>query len=195
MATRDGVAIFPWDSVERTKKLSHNDSRSGIREILILSYGDTLTGRIVEQKIGHSILFKLDEGMYMEINMPDILSIQSEPIADSVSIWEQVPMLDRIVLNDGTSVDGFISLREMGKSVTLLLKDGSGSKRYALSEIAAYQKLRKDDRGVSEMSLVQDVSMHWDMSDTACLMLKIKKTSGGVVSISEDSSSIVVELE
>lgn len=193
MTTRYGIAVFPWDSVYCTEKLLQGDSCCGICEILVLTYGDTLKGRIVEQRIGQSVLFKQDGGVYMEINAPDIISIQSRPIADTLSVWDQIRFLDRLVLRDGTTADGFISSRVMGESVTILLRDSSVSRTYSLPEIKSYQKVVKDE-SVAALSFVQDAEVYRDTSGTACLILKIDNPSDDVIFISEENSGVVVQL-
>ena len=194
VTTSDGIVLIPWEDIDRTEKILQENPCSGIREVVVLSYGDTLTGRIVNQELGRNILFQLDRGSYMEVNVSDILSIKSEPISDTISIWRQFPLLDRLVLKSGEVVDGVILSREMGKSVTMLFRDSSESKTYALSEIAVYQKIRKDGDGKEE-ALIQDVSLQRDSSDIVRLTLDIINPPDGVFLIKAEGSDIMLELQ
>lgn len=194
VTTSDGIVLIPWEDIDRTEKILQENPCSGIREVVALSYGDTLTGRIVDQELGRNILFQLDRGSYMEVNLSDILSIKSEPISDTISIWRQFPLLDRLVLKSGEVVDGVILSREMGKSVTMLFRDSSESKTYALSEIAVYQKIRKGGGG-KEGSLIQNVSLQRDSSDIVRLTLDIINPPDGVFLIKEEGSDIMLELQ
>mgnify|MGYP001775724309 CR=1 FL=1 len=194
VTTSQGIAILPWNDICKTEKLQQDESCMGIKELVVLSCGDTLTGRIVEQVLGQSLLLKLDGGPYMGISISDILSIQSEPISDSVSIWEQIPLLDSLVLKDGTAVDGVILSRKMGESVTVLLRDSTETVVCDLSEIAAYYKIQNGGQEPG-MSLVRDVSVSRDTSGAARVTLDVVTPSEEVMLISEEGQDIVIELQ
>ena len=132
--------IIPWNDLARIKKISVNDQPYGIREIVTLKGGERLIGQIVDQEISKSMVFKTDDGISRTIPMSDILSILSEKISDKFTVWEQLPLLDRVIDTNGNKLEGFITTRLVVQHVNILPKYGHVAQQVLTKNIVKYQK-------------------------------------------------------
>lgn len=139
--TQGQLETYAWtDIVKTVKDLFCSPENGGVREILTLKSGESLIGRILEQNIGYSLEFKLENGDVRTVSNEDLVTIESEPVLSDIPVWDQLILLDRLVLDDSSSVEGFIVCRKMDESVTILPCDNSGLQTIPLQRIAAYQK-------------------------------------------------------
>lgn len=134
--------IIPWNDLLKTSRVSLNTEPYGIRDIVTLKSGERMIGQITEQEIGKTMLLKDQNGVSHMIKASEVLSIMSERISDKYSLWEQSPLLDRIVLDNGTSMDGFITSRLLGQHISLLMRYSHDAQQISMKNIKKYQKTR-----------------------------------------------------
>lgn len=137
--------IIPWKELVRTTRLSYNADPYGIRDVITLKSGERLIGQITEQEISKSMTLRTDDGLVRTIKVGDVLSIMSECISEDNSLWEQTPLLDRVVFQNGSMMEGFITSRLMGQHVNLLMKYSKDPQQIAMKDIRKYQKTRNRD--------------------------------------------------
>lgn len=140
--------VIPWTDLLRIKKISVNDQPYGIREIVTLKGGERLVGQIVDQEISKSMVFMTDNGVRRSIPMSDVLSILSEKISDKFTLWEQLPLLDRLIDTNGNKLEGFITTRLVGQHVNILPKYGHVAQQVSTKNILKYQKTSNPDYAV-----------------------------------------------
>lgn len=134
--------VLPWNTVKKTVKLNSSYVPYGIQDIVTLKNGDRLTGHIKEQILGDSIKLRKEDGNIVIIPVQDIVSLNSAAVDMSTPIWKQTPLLDRIVLEDGSEdIDGFISSRTSGSSITIIRRDSGYEESIPLVKIKKYQKM------------------------------------------------------
>ena len=137
--------IIPWKDVSKTSRLTQNDDPYGIRDIVTLKNGERITGQIIEQEISKTLTIKDEKGIPHKLNTKDILSILSEKISEKHTIWEQAPLLDRVIFNNGSEVEGFITSRVMGQNLNIITKNSSITQAHSAKDVKKYQKTRNRD--------------------------------------------------
>ena len=150
VSTPSGDRTLEWKNVVKTEKLGLANVKHGIREVVTLRSGESISGRIAIQNIGKDMVMILPDGTRRTIAQADVDVISSEAVPGDGSVWELAPLLDRLVLTDGRTVEGFIVSRKMGESVSLLQKNRFRAQTYPLSEIERYQKVRNGEAGQKE---------------------------------------------
>lgn len=142
LSVSDDSYQLQWTDVVRTIK---PDDRSqifaDINDVVVLKNGNELTGYVTEQILGFELRIRTLSNEIISVKFPDIASIRSELVDKEKSLWEQLPLLDKIVLNDGSSVEGFIVSRTMGSNLTIITREDSVEKMVKLNDIAKYLKL------------------------------------------------------
>lgn len=137
--------IIPWKDVSKTSRLTQNDDPYGIRDIVTLKNGERITGQVIEQEISKTLTIKDEKGIPHKLNTKDILSILSEKISEKHTIWEQAPLLDRVIFNNGSEVEGFITSRVMGQNLNIITKNSSITQAHSAKDVKKYQKTRNRD--------------------------------------------------
>lgn len=139
--------LIPWSELSKTTRVARNEQPHGIKDAVILKSGERYDGQIVEQVVASSVTMTLEDGTRREISNSDILSIKSEAISDKYTIWEQLPLLDRLVYDNGRDEEGFISSRLMGQYVNFIKKEGYDNEpvQIQMKHIAAFQKTPNPD--------------------------------------------------
>ena len=145
VTTRNGNEVCNWHDVIKTEKISVGSEGKGIIEKITLTSGEVIEGKIIVQDIGNDIVLRLSSGTRRTVPVSEVAIISSEPISKEISLWEQVPLLDRIILKDGTSIEGFIVSRQMNDSVSILQKNRFKPKICHLADIDRYQKIINND--------------------------------------------------
>ena len=116
------------------------DAKTGVRDILTLKSGDVSYGTLIEQNIQKGMIKFWSNGEASQYRMSEIKTLQFMP-AGSMSLSSQAPLMDVLVLKDGTApLRGFITSREPGKEVKIF-SDGQ-EKSVSTKEIAAYKKVK-----------------------------------------------------
>lgn len=137
--------IVPWKEIVKTSVVSVNNDPYGIQSIITLKSGERLVGQITEQEISETMTLLDTDGHIHVIKAGDVLSIMSEKIAEKNTIWEQTPLLDRVVFRNGSYLEGFITSRLMGQYVNLLVKHSDVPQQIAMKDISKYQKTRNSE--------------------------------------------------
>lgn len=120
---------------------------SGIIDVVTLKNDEVVRGFMVEVRPGRDI--RMDDGKsYLYSN---IKTIGKETINENQSFAQQSRYIDRLILKNNDEYTGFIVCQEIGKSVTLLFKDGK-TKVVNLKEIGTFAKEKN-----SEYSPIWDV--------------------------------------
>ncbi len=162
VTTENGTRTFKWSDIVKTEKILDGDG--GIVETVSLKSGDIIRGRIVIQNIGKDLVVETSDGERQTVSLDDIAQISSDVADEGMSVWKETPFLDRIILNDSTSVEGFIVSRRMGESVSILGQYRFKPRTYQLSDIACYQKI---ENGEYEEDLPDDVAITVDGKDVS----------------------------
>lgn len=132
----------PWNELFKIAHGKYDLSASkGVLDVIVLKTGERLEGQILEQNIkSGQIKFITRDGTIVSYNTSSILAIRLEPLDKSISIFEQSPLIDRLKLRDGTSVEGIITSKVIGKQVELVEKSNQ-RKIISVSEIVTYYKM------------------------------------------------------
>lgn len=142
LSISDDSYQLQWTDVVRTIK---PDNRSqifaGINDVVVLKNGNELTGYVTEQILGFELRIRTLSNEIISVKFPDIASIRSKLVDNEKSLWKHLPLLDKIVLKDGSSVEGFIVSRTMGSNLTIMTREDSTEKVVKLNDIAKYLKL------------------------------------------------------
>lgn len=136
-----------WNEIYKTTKTRMGEEAiSGIKDILTLKNGRYIKGYVVEQIIGSELRVRTNAGTVSSVKFSDILSINSEQIDESRSLWSQVMFLDRLELKNGEQVEGFIISRLMGRHLTIAMRDGDiyKEREIPLADISVYCKVLND---------------------------------------------------
>ena len=134
--------FLPWNEIHKTEKVSPAENPYGIREVVTLKNGERRVGYILEQEMSKGLVFEDLDGVSYNINSNDVLSVLVEKISDKHNLWEQTPLLDRIITADGTMLEGLITSRIMGQHVNLLMKYSDEPQQIPAKNIKKYQKTR-----------------------------------------------------
>lgn len=137
--------IVPWKDLYKTSRLSFNDDPYGIRDVVTLKSGERLVGQIVEQEISKAMSIREQNGNIRAIDAGDVLSVMSERISEKHPLWDQTPLLDRVVFDNGTMMEGFITSRLMGQHVNMLMRYSHDPQMIPMKNIRKYQKTRNRD--------------------------------------------------
>lgn len=133
---------IPWSEIVKTTKLSDRGIPYGLREVITLKSGERFVGHVHEQIAGQNMTFEDTDGNRHEIDSNEVLSILVEKISNKHDIWTQTPYLDRVFTSDSTMLEGLITSRVIGKSVSIMLKNNSESKLINAEDVKKYQKTR-----------------------------------------------------
>lgn len=134
--------FLPWNEIHKTAKISPSENPYGIREVVTLKNGERRVGYILEQEVSKGLVLEDLDGVRYNINSNDVLSVLVEKISDKHNLWEQTPLLDRIITADGTMLEGLITSRIMGQHVNLLMKYSDEPQQIPAKNIKKYQKTR-----------------------------------------------------
>ena len=137
--------ILPWNSIVKICKVPLEGYPYGIREVVTLKNGERIVGQILEQETAKGMTIKDVDGRLHRVNSNDVLSVLVEKISDKHNMWEQTPLLDRIVTADGTMLEGLITSRILGQNVNLLMKFSSEPQQLRVENIKKYQKTRNKE--------------------------------------------------
>lgn len=192
--TENGPVRCKWKDIKRTEKILPENGKTGIRERIGLASGETVTGHIAVQNIGKDIIVKTGNRT-RTIPVSDIVEIKSEAVSRDLPLWEQAPLLDRLVMKDGSVIEGFIVSRKMGESVSIMQKNRFKSTTCTLAEIVKYQKVENSefkavDRGYSisvngKDAVLADVEAAYDI---------VRVDISGLVQIPLEEDSFTVEV-
>ncbi|MBR4996043.1 MAG: TonB family protein [Alistipes sp.] len=142
--------ILKWSNIVKTNK--HIADNHSLKEIIIQKNGKIIEGNITEQVIGKHLTIKSDSNEEITVNFADVEIIQTEGRDVNSSLWSQIRYLDKIELNDGTSVKGFIVARTLGKSVTCITEADEAECQIELKNIKRYNKIKNGKFNSSAVS-------------------------------------------
>lgn len=142
LSISDDSYQLQWTDVVRTIKPDDRQQIfADINDVVVLKNGYEFTGYVTEQILGFELRIRTLSNEIISVKFSDIASIRSKQVDKEKSLWKQLPLLDKIVLNDGSSVEGFIVSRTMGNSLTIITREDSTEKVVKLNDIAKYLKL------------------------------------------------------
>ena len=132
--------FVPWAEVLKVSKALREEEPYGLREVVTLTSGERFEGQIMEQNTASGMTIRdMDGGLHIS---GDVQSILIEKISNKHDIWVQAPLLDRVITSDGSVLEGLITSRILGKSVSVLLKSTSEVHKVNVEDIERYQKTR-----------------------------------------------------
>lgn len=134
--------FFPWSEVVKTSKMPIEEDSYGMREVVTLKSGERLVGHILEQETAQGMTIEDVDGRRHVVKSNDVLSVLAEKISDKHTIWEQTPLLDRVITNDGTMIEGLITSRIIGQNVSMLMRYNTEPQQINVENIRKYQKTR-----------------------------------------------------
>ncbi len=131
-----------WGDIIKTRKNEiFYKKNTGICDIVTLKNGKRFKGVIIEQTIGVELKIKYEKNSIETINFADILSIHSEQVDNKSNLWQQLPLLDKVELKDGSELTGFISSRMMGQSIIMVSQNSAIERSMALKDVVRYHKI------------------------------------------------------
>lgn len=131
-----------WGDIIKTRKNeAFQKKNSGICDVVTLKNGKRFKGVITEQTIGVELKIKHEKNSVETIRFSDILSIHTEQVDSKANLWKLIPLLDKVELNDGSELTGFISSRMMGQSIIFVSQNSAVERSIALKDIAKYRKV------------------------------------------------------
>lgn len=133
---------FKWSDMYRTvKKKRPENLFSGLKEILVLSDGSQVEGRIIEQYPGKDLKIETDNEEILVFKISDVKRIITEKINEKLDLWVQIPLLDKIqVKGEESELVGFISSRTLGKE--MIFEFVNGNKRtIPQNQVVFYAKI------------------------------------------------------
>lgn len=140
------IFTLEWADVQKTTKtINPDDAERGIRDVVTLHDGRRFVGQVVEQVVGSELSVRLKDGSVRVVRLKDVMGIASEPIDEAVSLWEQVPLLDRIEVEDEGSVEGFIVSRILQKQLTIVSRDNDIEQVVPIDKVVEYHKFVNPD--------------------------------------------------
>lgn len=143
----DDTFELNWKNIVKTSKTeAWMNNAAGINDVVTLVDGKHFVGHVIEQIIGSELRIKLLSGEVNAVRFSDILSIRSEQ-ADSTRpfAWDKQVLLDRVELKDGSSVEGFITSRLMGRYLTMITRNDAMEKEIPLNTVVKYVKVPNKD--------------------------------------------------
>lgn len=142
LSMADDRFTLPWSELLRTTKTPNSDdAESGIRDIITMKAGTRYEGQIIEQMLPEAeIKIRSLDGVVYTASMKQVQSLGSERIDFNIPLWKQTPLLDRVELKNGETVEGFILSRRVGTDITMAVRQTGAEKTIPLSEIAVYRK-------------------------------------------------------
>lgn len=143
--TKDFFTLDWADVLKTTKTVNSDDAGRGVRDVVTLHDGQRYEGQVVEQVIGSELCIRLEDGSVRVVKLADVKSIASERIDYSVSLWEQVPLLDRIEVEGEGSVEGYIVSRILQKQLSIVSRDYDSERIVPIDRVVKYHKFVNPD--------------------------------------------------
>lgn len=153
-----------WKNVVKTSKLSTANSK--LHEVVTLKNGKSLSGHIIEQIIGKELRIKQFNGDITSIAFADILSIRTELALEAENLWVHAPLLDKVKLNDGTVLEGFITARVMGSHLYFITPKSNTEREIKSATVAKYMKVVNPDAIIVEEPVVEEQKPEVEEVDT-----------------------------
>lgn len=137
----EGLTTLAWSDLAKTTRTPYvANAGKGLKDVIILSStAERVEGQVIEQNIARgTLIFKDSAGNVLNLKNSDVTAIRVEVLDEEASFWSQVPLCDRLLLKNGSKLEGLIVAKQFGKSVTI--KTSDDQKTLTLDKIAAYEK-------------------------------------------------------
>lgn len=134
-----------WKDLLKTEKIEVSDKPYGIREIVTLKSGERLVGQIIAQEISKSLTIRTENNLDRTVPASDVLSIMSEPVSEKHTIWQQLPLLDRVVDENGVQIEGFITSRLLGQNINVQARYSNLAQQIKMKNVVKLQKTLNPD--------------------------------------------------
>ncbi|MBE6333493.1 MAG: hypothetical protein E7071_01550 [Bacteroidales bacterium] len=176
-----GNRTYPliWGAIAKTIKTNTNEMVHGVGEIITTVLGQHFIGQIVEQYLGKYITLQDEKGDMRRIDYSNILHINAQKLSERYTLWEQVQLLDRLVLVDGSVVEGFINQRVIGSKVFITEVGQNTDRPIVLKDIKKYQKVPNklyQPYGTNKSAEVSQVEPKVTIVPETVVEPKVKKT-------------------
>lgn len=176
-----GNRTYPliWGAIAKTIKTNTNEMVHGVGEIITTVLGQHFIGQIVEQYLGKYITLQDEKGDMRRIDYSNILHINAQKLSERYTLWEQVQLLDRLVLVDGSVVEGFINQRVIGSKVFITEVGQNTDRPIVLKDIKKYQKVPNklyQPYGTTKSDEVSQVEPKVTIVPETVVEPKVKKT-------------------
>ena len=181
----------PWSEIARTTKRFVDGDSYGLRDVVTLKNGERIVGYIVEQDTAKGLTIEKTDGSRQTVKSNDVLSVLVEKISDKHTIWEQAPLLDRVITKEGTMLEGLITSRIMGQTVNLLMKFSSEPQQIKAENIERYQKTRNS----AYKKYVVDTTELVRLNDNDATLITLEKEEKGYVRTEENVNTFTVGTE
>lgn len=183
------IYTLPWSQVSKTVKPTRQDGIvSGIEDVITLKDGTRYEGQITEQVPGKTVKILLGTNNATTVNSSLVSVLESKPISADLSLIEQTPLLDRVYTKHNKTYDGFITKRQMGKSLTISTLDGQDVV-IPLTDVTRYGKYKNPEyKVISDRQLAKgDVILNGDEKNVWFAPLK---SENGYFILDESASAI-----
>lgn len=128
---------LPWGSVKRTSK---SPCGYTLTDEVLLNTGESLYGVITDQVLGSSMTLKSGKGP-VNIRMSDVISVSTQlGPKEKKEIWDKIPLLDCLTMNNGVEYEGLIISRLLGRSITILLRSDGQVKILPQKNVKVFRK-------------------------------------------------------
>lgn len=144
-----------WNDIQEIRrKAPAPEETTGLDDEVETTTGKTYRGTIVSQKIGQTLAVKTNSAT-VELGMGNIREIRKVARSLSQPLFDQAGFVNTIVMKDGTSKDGIMTVQHYGTKtndqyVTLLHEDGSKDKIQA-ADVTEYRTSYTDKESETYM--------------------------------------------
>ena len=131
-----------WSEIKLSSKVPYDlGSKYGIKDVLYFPSAERVEGQFMGQNLLNGMMtFRDSNGKVTVYRKSAVQALRFEIIDKSKDFWVQVPYCDKVLLKNGTSVDGFIVSKIFGKSVSLMNYNSEISTDIPVSDIVSYEK-------------------------------------------------------
>lgn len=150
--------VLDWEDIEKTTKTPSESAKFGLKEIVTLQNGKVYEGNIVEQVLGRQLTVKADNGKMNVIKVSDIASIKTVQRDAQASLWSQVQYLDEIKVSGNVEKRGFISARNMGRSIEIIVEGQTTAEKIDIANVISYRKVANSQYGAPEADKSSEVA-------------------------------------
>lgn len=140
----DDTFNLVWADIVKTMKTQDGIS-ANVNDVIKLKNGQSIIGHIIEQIIGYEIRIRTLEGEINAVRFSDVLSVSCQQADKIRALKNDIRFIDRVELNDGSFIEGFIISRAMGSHLVIATSDNAQNKEIPLSNITKYVKIPNPD--------------------------------------------------
>lgn len=134
---------IPYSNLQKIARNPRgSEEKSGVVTSVDLKGGYQYVGQVIEQYLGKSLSLLSEDNAIYSVDYADIAAIRYDGLDKSKPLFDQVPLLDQIVMSDGTRFVGFITSRDLvGGKITILEQRTNVSRMLESDKVQYFEKL------------------------------------------------------